>query len=245
MTKNVLTDSFEESLNGAKSARVNINAGDGNLTIDRLTAGEPLLASGALQYYEHNGPSIQSVASTDGQVTLSVKRGAGGTRWLRLPWTACNGATEWRIHLNPTVVSEITAHSDGGNVRLNLAGMAVTQVSADTGGGNMDVTLPDHAADLSATAKTGAGNVTIDIGGGIQGNNFVNAKSGAGNVSVSIPAGIAARVRVTVGLGKVMLDSRFCKADDGAYQSPDFVSAVDRVEITAESGAGSVSVGVR
>jgi hypothetical protein len=46
---------------------------------------------------------------------------------------------------NPTVSSEITAHSDGGNVRLNLAGMAVTRVSADAGGGNMDGFLPDNA----------------------------------------------------------------------------------------------------
>ena len=63
--------------------------------------------------------------------------------------------------------------------------MAVTRVSADTGGGNMDVVLPDNAANLSVTAKTGAGDVTVEIGSGITGSNTINASSGAGNVVVA------------------------------------------------------------
>ena len=36
MTKNVLTDILSEPLNGATTAMVNIDAGDGNLTIGHL-----------------------------------------------------------------------------------------------------------------------------------------------------------------------------------------------------------------
>ena len=162
MAKNVLTYNLSEPLNGATTAKVDINAGDGNLTIDRLTGGEQVLASGTLQYFENQGLPTRTLDSSNGQATLTLR--GGGTRrpWFRFPWAACNGATEWQIHLNPTVSSDITAHSDGGNVKLNLAGMAVTRVSADTGGGNMDVVLPDNAANLSVTAKTGAGNVTVE-----------------------------------------------------------------------------------
>ena len=142
-----------------------------------------------------------------------------GQPWFRFPWAACNGATEWQIHLNPTVSSDITAHSDGGNVKLDLAGMAITRVSADTGGGNMEVVLPDNAADLSVTAK-----------------------SGAGNVVVHLPSGIAARIHATSGLGKVIVDSWFSKIDKNTYQSPDYDGAANKVEITASSGAGNVSV---
>jgi hypothetical protein len=35
--------------------------------------------------------------------------------WLQ----ACNGATEWQIHLNPNVQADITAYSGGGNVNVN------------------------------------------------------------------------------------------------------------------------------
>ena len=130
MAKTVLTDNFSEPLDGVQAAVVDVDAGDGNLTIDRLavTGGAKVLASGALQYLEAQGLPSRSVATSDGQATLTVKSGGGGQPWFRLPWAACNGATEWQIHLNPAVSSDITAHSDGGNVKLDLAGMAVTRL---------------------------------------------------------------------------------------------------------------------
>jgi hypothetical protein len=242
VANNVLTDNLSEPLNGTTTAKVDINSGTGNLTIDRLTGGEQVLASGTLQYFENQGLPTRTLNSNNDQTTLTVS-GEGGRRgWLHLPWEVCNGEIEWQIHLNPTVSSDITAHSDGGNVKLNLAGMVLTRVSADTGGGNMDVVLPDNAADLSVAAKTGAGNVTVEIGSGIIGSNTVNAKSGAGNVIVHVPSGIAARVHASSGLGKVIVDTRFSKIDGKMYQSPDYDSATDKVEITANSGAGNVSV---
>lgn len=242
MTKNVLTDKFTEPLNDVTAAKVDINAGDGNLTIDRLTGDEQVLASGTLQYFETQGLPTRTLVSSNGQATLTLRGGNIRRPWFRFPWGACNGATEWQIHLNPTVSSDIAAHSDGGNVKLNLAGMAITRLSADTGGGNMDVVLPDNAANLSVTAKTGAGNVTVEIGNGITGSNTINANSGAGNVSVHLPNGIAAKVHATSGLGKVIVDSQFSKTDKNTYQSPAYDGAANKVEITVHSGAGNVSV---
>lgn len=109
----------------------------------------------------------------------------------------------------------------------------------------MDLVLPDNAASLSVAAKTGGGNVTVDIGSGITGSSSVNAQSGAGNVVVHVPAGVAAKVHATSGLGKVTVDSRFSKIDGNTYQSADYDSAADKVEITAKSGAGNVSVSTR
>jgi hypothetical protein len=223
MANNLLTDNLSEPLNGATTARVDINSGTGNLTIDRLTGGEPVLASGTLQYFEKQGPPTRSVSSDNGQATFTL-RGSGGIvrPGFRLPWAACNGAIEWQIHLNPNVQSDITAHSGGGNVKLNLAGMAVTRLAADTGGGNMDVVLPDNAANLSVIAKTGAGNVVVRV-----------------------PSDIAAKIHATSGLGKVVVDPRFSQIDRNTYQSPDYDGAAKKVEITVHSGAGNVSVSTK
>ena len=219
MAKNVLTYNLAEPLNGATTAKVDIHAGDGNLTIDRHTSGEELLANGTLQYFENQGLPTRTLDSSNGQAILTLR--GGGTRrpWFHLPWAPCNGATEWQIHLNPTVSTDIKAHNDGGNVKLNLAGMAVARVSADTGGGNMDVVLPDNPANLSVTAKTGAGNAVVHI-----------------------PNGVPARIYATTGLGKAIVSPRFNKTDNNPYQSPDFDSAANKVEITASSGAGNMSV---
>ena len=245
MANNVLNYKLSEPLNSATIAKIDINAGDGNLTIDRLTGGEEMLASGTLQYLENQGLPTRTLVSSNGQATLTLNGGGTGRPWFRFPWAACNGATEWQIHLNPRVSSDITAHSDGGNVKLNLAGMAITHLSADTGGGNMDVVMPDNAANLSVTAKTGAGNVDVEIGCGITGSNIVNANSGAGNVVVRIPSGIAARIHATNGLGKATVDPRFSKTDNNTYQSSDFDSAANKIEITVSSGAGNVGISTK
>ena len=219
MATNVLTQNLAEPLGNATAAKVTIDNGDGNLVIDGLTSGEQLLASGTLQYLEKQGLPIRTLNTSNGQATLQLKASGGGQPWFRFPWHTCNGATEWQIHLNPKVQFDLTAHSDGGNVRLDLAGMAVTHVAADTGGGNMDVVLPKDAANLSVTAK-----------------------SGAGNVVVHIPGNVAARIHATTGLGKTIVDPKFNKIDKNTYQSSDFNSAANRVEITIHSGAGNVSV---
>ncbi len=216
---NPLTEDFSEPLNGATAAKVDIQVGDGNLTIDTLTGGEQLLAGGTLQYFESQGLPARTLVMFNGQATLTLQAGKVAQPWLRLPWAACNGAATWQLHLNPTVPSDLTAHSDGGNITLNLAGMALTRLSADTGGGNVEVVLPDKAADLSVTAKSGAGNVTVHV-----------------------PSGMAAKIHATSGAGKVIVDSPFSKIDDQTYQSPDYDSASHKVEVTVNSGAGNVSV---
>jgi hypothetical protein len=245
MARKVFTDSLSEPLNGVSTSTFAADTGDGNLTIDGLSRGEPVLASGTLQYLEKQKLPTRTLDVSNGHARLTLQGGNGGQPWFRFPWAACNGATEWQIHLNPDVQFAITAHSDGGNVKLDLAGMTITRVMADTGGGNMDVVLPDNAADLTVAARTGAGNVTVDIGNGTTGSNTVSANSGAGNVVVHLPIGIAAKVHATSGLGKVILDPRFSKTDKNTYQSADYDGAANRIEITANSGAGNVSVDMK
>ena len=142
MANDLLTQRLAEPLNDTETALVDIDSEVGAVTIDRLAGGERLLASAALQYFESQGPPTRTIRSREGQATFTVKGREAGRPWFRLPWAACKDAPDWQIHLNPTVASDITAHSGGGNVRLDLAGMTVTRVAAHTGAGNMDVVLP-------------------------------------------------------------------------------------------------------
>lgn len=218
MANKVLTHNLDIPRNGAKAAKIDIQAGDGNLTIDQLAGDEQILASGALQYLEKRGLPERSIQMEHGRARLTLQ-GSGGQRWFHLPWSGCNGATEWQIHLNPEVRADITAHSDGGNVRLDLANMDIEQVRAETGGGNVELVLPENTADLQVTAKTGAGNVVLRI-----------------------PVGVAARIHAKTGLGNVVADARFGKVNSGTYQSPDYDASVNTAEISASSGAGNVII---
>lgn len=240
--KKMLTYNLSEPLCEATTAKVDIDTASGNLTIDTLTEGEPVLASGTLEYVENQQMPTRSVAINNGQATLTLKSTSMGRPLFRLPWTGCIAATDWQIHLNPDVQADITARSGGGNVKLNLTGMTLTRVMADSGGGNLDVVLPDYTVNLSVTAKTGGGNVTVHLGNGIKGSNILTATSGAGNVEVRIPSGLAACIYATSGWGKEIVDSRFVNIDKHKYQSLDFDRAAYKVEITVQSGAGNVIV---
>lgn len=211
---NVLTHNLSEPLGDATAAKLDVDTGTGNLTIDRLTSGERLLASGTLQYFENSGLPTRTLDSNNGQAALTLKWGNNGS--------PCAGAIEWQIHLNPTVSSDITAHSGGGNIRLDLAGMTVSRVSADTGGGNVDVVLPDNASSMNVKASTGAGNVVV-----------------------LVPSGSAAKIHATSGLGKVIVDSQFSQIDSDTYQSPDYDGAANKIEIIVSSGVGNVEVNTK
>lgn len=242
MSNDMLTQNLSVPVGAATTATLDFLTDAGNLIIDKLTGGEPLLASGTLQYFEKQGPPVLSASSENGQARLSVRSGDIKRALFHLPWSTGKGAFDWQIHLNPAVSSDITARSGGGNLKLDLAGMAVSRLSADTGAGNVDVVLPDNAANLSVTARAGAGNVSVEIGSGITGGSTVEAHSGAGNVDVRLPRGIPARIHATSGLGRVTVGSQFSVLDRHTYQSPDYDSAANKVEITVHSGAGNVSV---
>lgn len=238
----VLTQNLSQPLGDAAAARFDFNVGTGNLTIDSLTGGEPLLAGGTLEYPENKGLPAETLVANGSLVTYALKADGGREGGMLFPWEVCNGAFDWQLHLNPTVPADITAISGGGNLQLDLAGMIVTNLVAETGGGNVDVVLPDGAADLSVKVTTGGGNVTVTVGSNLTGSHSLVAASGAGNVVVRLPEGTAARIHAGSGLGGLNIDPQFIQIDDQIYETPDYLDAADKIEITLESGAGDVEV---
>jgi hypothetical protein len=66
--------------------------------------------------------------------------------------------------------------------------------------------------------------------------------SGAASVNIRIPQGVAARIRWRGGLSSINVDpSRFPRFGD-TYQSPDYDSAANKVDLDVEMGVGSVTV---
>ena len=120
--------------------------------------------------------------------------------------------------------------------------MTISHVAAETGGGNLEVRLPQHGANVVVSARTGGGNVNVDIGEAITGINTVEATSGAGNITVHLPVDIPARVHATSGLGKVALGPRFSRVDHSTFQTADYPNASYKVDISAKTGAGNVTI---
>ena len=244
MAKKVIDQSFAVALDGTKTAEYNIDVGTGNLAVGVVKENRQELVSGIMQYLEKQEQPTQFVNKEDGVTIVRLHGSNTKQAWKRFPWSSCNGATEWIVNLNPNVQSKIKAHSEGGNIRLDLIGIVVGEVEADTGGGNINLTLSKYSEDFSMRLKSGAGNVMAALGGQLKGKCELVAESGAGNVEVRLPEGAAACIHASSGWGKLNIHPGFTKIDDSTYQSSTYEAATDKIDLSLKSGAGDVIVSI-
>ena len=135
-----------------------------------------------------------------------------------VPWTR-DEWPRWRVGLTGAVPMDLQVEGGASKTVLDLRELRVRSLGLKTGASETRVTLPQAA-----------------------GHTTVRSESGAAAVFFDVPAGVAARIRTKMGLGGSDIDTaRFPKVGDG-WESPDFATATNRVEIEAQGGLGSVTV---
>jgi hypothetical protein len=103
-------------------------------------------------------------------------------------------------------------------VNLDLSGLSVPSLNVDSGVGTATMTTP----------KSGV--TTMSVNGGI------------GSATITVPSGVAARIRVDGGISSTRVnEARYPKSGD-AYQSADYASASNRIDITIDGGIGSINI---
>jgi hypothetical protein len=141
-------------------------------------------------------------------------------RTSQQPWTWWPGESlDWDIHLNCDIPLSLKIDSGASSSILDLSDLKVTDLDIDTGASSTELTLP-------ATA----GNTHVDI------------DTGASSLKVSIPTGVAASIRIKSGIASVNVNSRFPRLDGGLYQSADYSTVTNRVDMTIDAGVGSIEV---
>jgi len=184
------------------------------------------LDHGAGKLSLHSGAGSGEVVNGTFTNGLSYKSHVEGGRMevkLRTsqqPWAWWPGESlDWDVRLNRDIPLSLKIDSGASTSILDLSELKVTDLDIDTGASTTDLTLP---------ANAGYTHVDID--------------TGASSLKISIPAGVAASIRVKSGISSVNINPRFPRIDGGSYQSPDYISAANRVEMTIDTGVGSVEV---
>ena len=126
---------------------------------------------------------------------------------------------DWDIRLNRDIPLSLKIDSGASASILDLSDLKVTDLDIDTGASSTEMTLP---------ANAGKTHVDID--------------TGASSLKVSIPSGVAASIRVKSGIASVNVNPRFSRLDGGLYQSTDYSTAANRVDMTIDAGVGSIEV---
>ncbi len=124
----------------------------------------------------------------------------------------------WDIGLYPQIPLALRMNGGIGSATLDLTDLQVTSLAIDSGVGSINATLP----------KSGV--ISVRLNGGV------------GSATLTIPQGMSARVRVSAGLGGINVDqARFPKFGD-VYQSSDYASATNKVDIDIDGGLGSIHI---
>jgi hypothetical protein len=150
--------------------------------------------------------------SPDGRVHL---RSDNGGMWWGWGWHGF----DWRVGLTREVPLALRLDVGAAKSNLDLSDLKVTDLVLKTGASETVIRLP-KAAGLTT----------------------VRVESGAASVRLTVPDGVAARIRSTMGLGASNIDQRRFPRNGEYYQSTDYDTAANKIDIRSEGGVGSVSV---
>jgi len=126
---------------------------------------------------------------------------------------------DWTIGLSRDIPLSLEVGTGANESILDLTDLRVTELQLHTGASSTKVTLPANAGITRVTCE-----------------------GGAAGFELRVPTNVAARIRFRGGLSSINVStSRFPRSGDG-YQSPDYDTAVNKVEIDIQMGVGSVDI---
>jgi hypothetical protein len=126
---------------------------------------------------------------------------------------------EWNIHLNRDVPLTLRLETGASQSELDLRDLMVTDLRVNTGASKTDLTLP---------ANAGLTTVRVELG--------------AASLDMLVPQGVAARIRSESGAAAIEIDRTRFPYSNGIYESPEYSSAQNKVDIMIQAGAGRVAV---
>jgi hypothetical protein len=171
------------------------------------------------------GPGMLVDGTFAGGVRVERAGGPGRARLAppTLPsgWALDRAPYTWTMGVSGEVPLRLRVETGAADAELDLSALRLAELRLRTGASETRVTLPAAAG------------LTV-----------VDAEGGATTIRFRVPDGVAARIRSSIVIGSSEIDTvRFPRTAAGnAWESPDFATAVNRVEITVRGGIGSVSV---
>lgn len=199
-------------LEGAASANLRINHGAGRIRL--LSTGNP----GDLVEGDFGG-GLELRTSRQGD-TLDVEMSVPSRNFPMGPWSWRHEGMNWSFGVNRATPLRMDVRTGANEADLDLTDLQVSELRLYTGASSTRLALP---------ASAGHTRVVIE--------------AGAASIHIQVPENVSARIRSHGGLSSTSVNkARFPQMDSGVYQSPDFDSALNRVDLDIQTGVGSVDI---
>lgn len=208
------TEEVTIPLEGASRAHVHIKHGAGRLRVDG-SAGSSSLVDGAF-----GGGLDHRVEREGDMLDVRMRLPVGVFPNFAFPWVWGPAHTlDWTFGLNSQIPLSLEFETGAGDVQLDLSDLRVIDLRLQTGASATDLTLPTSAGYTRATIS-----------------------AGAASVKVRVPSGVAARIRVSGVLTEITVDRGRFPRTGGVYQSPDYDTALNKVDVEIDTGVGSIEI---
>lgn len=130
-----------------------------------------------------------------------------------------DGGMDWDVRLNDFIPLTLKLETGASELICDLSDLIVKELELKTGASSSSFKLPGHA-----------GFTLLDI------------DAGAASLDLTVPEGVAASIMVEAPMmKKVINDARF-PFNGSRYESAEYASAENKVEIRIDSAVGSISV---
>jgi hypothetical protein len=201
-----------------------------NVSVDLqgATSASLKISHGAGELKIHSGASPNELAHGSFAGGLDHKATRNGDRLevrmkpakdvMDFPFFGPRTQLDWDVALNSQVPTALTLNVGANRSMLDLRDLTLTDLKVETGASETKVTLPAR----------GRYRADFDLG--------------AASLEVTVPDGLSARIRASVGMAGVNVDETRFPRNGSYYQSPDFDSAVNSVDMTIDAGAASIKV---
>lgn len=208
------TNHVTQEIGNAQRGIIDLEHGAGRLEVSALPLESAQLLEGDLAYSENSALERRAESRGDGTyVRLGARNSYNGFPFGN------SFRQDWTVRLSPNVPLDVRVHSGASAVSMDLSQLKVTNLNVDSGASGVDITLPSNAGQTQA---------------------FV--KAGVAGVHVRIPEGVSARIRIQNGLSGSTVDTARFPKNGNYYQSPDYESATNKVDLRLETGVSGVTI---
>lgn len=206
------TRSLSIPLDGVSNAKLKIRHGAGELNIASSPENANLLEG------TFTG-GVEEKITRSGTAT-EVKLRMPEMEWWGFPSALPHAGLRWDFTLNRGVAYSLNLKTGASKSRIDLHDLIVTDFHLETGASDTEVKLPEQAGFTKAEFEFGSARVALHV-----------------------PQNVAAKIQIQGALMNTdeIDKNRFPLTGEG-YCSPDYATAVNKIEIVIEAGLGKVTI---
>lgn len=195
------------------SERARIDIGFAMGKLDIFEGDDPtLLLSGQISNDYHQKISRQGTLT---KVNLTPT----GSHFMPWTWVSNRTKQEWKLGINPNIPLDLRLETGASKNTLDLTRLNVKDFRLETGASATILHMPKMAGTTNA-----------------------HIEAGATSLEIYIPQDVAAKIKADSVLAEAKIDTRRFPRVGNWYQSPNYDTAANRVEIRVEIAAGKLTV---